>query len=82
MKKPIPHMSDFTFCMKDNSMKVHQNNAEPRTITLVDAREDTLTGSCLKRVQTYVKNEAKCQLNHIKANGGKFEVPAPKLIVV
>jgi glucose-1-phosphate cytidylyltransferase len=51
------HMSDVTFCMKDNSMKVHQNNAEPWTVTLVDTGEDTLTGGRLKRVYQYVKNE-------------------------
>ena len=51
------HMSDITFCMKDNSMKVHQNNAEPWIVTLVDTGESTLTGGRLKRVYDYVKDE-------------------------
>jgi len=51
------HMSDVTFDMKDNSMKVHQNNSEPWTVTLVDTGEDTLTGGRLKRVYEYVKDE-------------------------
>ena len=51
------HMSDITFYMKDNSMKVHQNNAEPWTVTLVDTGEDTLTGGRLKRVYEFIKNE-------------------------
>ena len=51
------HMSDVTFCMKDNSMSIHQNNAEPWTVTLVDTGESTLTGGRLKRVQEYVKDE-------------------------
>lgn len=51
------HMSDVTFSMKDNSMKVHENKAEPWTVTLVDTGENTLTGGRLKRVQSYVKNE-------------------------
>jgi glucose-1-phosphate cytidylyltransferase len=51
------HMSDVTFSMKDNSMEVHQNNAEPWTVTLVDTGENTLTGGRLKRVQKYVKDE-------------------------
>jgi glucose-1-phosphate cytidylyltransferase len=51
------HMSDVTFCMKDNSMKVHQNSAEPWTVTLVDTGENTLTGGRLKRVQKYIKDE-------------------------
>jgi glucose-1-phosphate cytidylyltransferase len=51
------HMSDVTFCMKDNSMRVHQNHAEPWMVTLVDTGEDTLTGGRLKRVRNYVKDE-------------------------
>jgi glucose-1-phosphate cytidylyltransferase len=43
--------------MKDNSMSIHQNNAEPWTVTLVDTGESTLTGGRLKRVQEYVKDE-------------------------
>jgi len=51
------HQSDVTFCMKDNSMQVHQNNAEPWIVTLVDTGENTLTGGRLKRVKDYVKDE-------------------------
>jgi glucose-1-phosphate cytidylyltransferase len=51
------HQSDVTFCMRDNSMQVHQNNAEPWTVTLVDTGENTMTGGRLKRVNDYVKDE-------------------------
>lgn len=51
------HMSDVTFDMKDNSMKVHQNYAEPWTVTLVDTGENTLTGGRLKRVRQYLEND-------------------------
>ena len=51
------HMSDITFNMKDNSFDVHQNNAEPWTVTLVDTGLETLTGGRLKRVQEYIKDE-------------------------
>lgn len=51
------HQSDVTFCMKDNSMKVHRKRAEPWTITLVDTGEDTMTGGRLARVAEYLKNE-------------------------
>jgi glucose-1-phosphate cytidylyltransferase len=51
------HQSDITFCMKDNSMQVHQNNSEPWTVTLVDTGENTMTGGRLKRVRDYVKDE-------------------------
>jgi glucose-1-phosphate cytidylyltransferase len=51
------HMSDVTFDMKNNRMEVHQQNAEPWTVTLVDTGEDTQTGGRLKRVTSYLKNE-------------------------
>jgi glucose-1-phosphate cytidylyltransferase len=51
------HMSDVTFDMSNNQMKVHQQNAEPWTVTLVDTGEVTQTGGRLKRVASYLKNE-------------------------
>src|SRR5450631_989042 len=51
------HMSDVTFDMEHNKMEVHQRNAEPWKVTLVDTGEDTLTGGRLKRVSEYVKDE-------------------------
>jgi glucose-1-phosphate cytidylyltransferase len=51
------HMSDVTFDMSNNKMKVHQQNAEPWTVTLVDTGEDTQTGGRLKRVASYLKDE-------------------------
>ena len=51
------HMSDVTFDMSNNKMKVHQQNAEPWIVTLVDTGEDTQTGGRLKRVASYLKNE-------------------------
>ncbi len=51
------HMSDITFDMSNNKMKVHQQNAEPWTVTLVDTGEDTQTGGRLKRVLPYLKDE-------------------------
>ena len=51
------HMSDVTFDMQNNQMEVHQRNAEPWRVTLVDTGEETLTGGRLKRVADYVKHE-------------------------
>lgn len=51
------HMSDVTFSMRDNSMNVHQNNAEPWSVTLVDTGERTLTGGRLKMVRDYLLGE-------------------------
>jgi glucose-1-phosphate cytidylyltransferase len=51
------HMSDVTFDMQNNEMRVHQRKAEPWRVTLVDTGEDTLTGGRLKRVAEYLKDE-------------------------
>ena len=51
------HMSDVTFDMQNNKMEVHQGNAEPWRVTLVDTGEDTMTGGRLKRIASYVENE-------------------------
>jgi glucose-1-phosphate cytidylyltransferase len=54
------HMSDVTFDMVNNKMEVHQNNAEPWRVTLVDTGEDTMTGGRLKNAAAYVGNEDFC----------------------
>lgn len=51
------HMSDVTFDMTSNQMEVHQRNAEPWKVTLVDTGEHTLTGGRLKRVKAYIEQE-------------------------
>jgi glucose-1-phosphate cytidylyltransferase len=51
------HSSDVTIDMSENSMAVHQRNAEPWKVTLVDTGETTLTGGRLARVQEYVGTE-------------------------
>ncbi len=51
------HQSDVTFCMKDNSIKVHKKRVEPWTITLVDTGIDSMTGGRLSRVSEYIKDE-------------------------
>ena len=48
------HMSDVTFDMTNNSMQVHQRNAEPWRVTLVDTGDETMTGGRLKRIAPYV----------------------------
>lgn len=51
------HMSDVTFDMATNKMEVHQRNAEPWKVTLVDTGDDTMTGGRLKRVTAHVEKE-------------------------
>ena len=51
------HMSDVTFDMRDNSMIVHQNAAEPWRVTLVDTGPETQTAGRIKRVGEYIRDD-------------------------
>jgi glucose-1-phosphate cytidylyltransferase len=53
----VLNMSDVTFDMGLYEMQVHQQNAEPWRVTLVDTGEDTMTGGRLKRVADYLEGE-------------------------
>src|SRR3990167_1285131 len=48
------HMSDVTINMEHNKLEVHQKNAEPWKVTLVDTGEETMTGGRLKRIKQYI----------------------------
>lgn len=54
------HMSDVTFDLANNKMKVHRADAEPWSVTLVDTGENTMTGGRLKKVTDYVKDGDFC----------------------
>lgn len=51
------HMSDVTFDMEHNQMRVHQRYAEPWKVTLVDTGEETMTGGRLKRVAEHLEGD-------------------------
>jgi glucose-1-phosphate cytidylyltransferase len=51
------HMSDVTFDLRNNDMKVHQRSAEPWKITLIDTGDQTLTGGRIRRIGHYLKDE-------------------------
>lgn len=51
------HMSDVTFDMRSNQMKVHQKRAEPWKVTLVDTGDDSMTGGRLLRVAKFVRDD-------------------------
>lgn len=51
------HKSDVTINLNDNSLKIHDTQAEPWTITLVDTGVDSMTGGRIKRIQKYTDNE-------------------------
>jgi glucose-1-phosphate cytidylyltransferase len=54
------HMSDVTFDMSENRMHIHNRNAEPWRVTLVDTGENTATGGRIKRVRDYVGDDTFC----------------------
>ncbi|MCW3053160.1 MAG: rfbF [Chthonomonadales bacterium] len=54
------HMSDVTFDFRTNTTTVHQHNAEPWTVTLVDTGEKTQTGGRLARVREHLGDETFC----------------------
>ncbi len=49
------HMSDVTFDFSNgNKMTVHNNEAEPWRVTLIDTGIDTQTGARIKKIQPYI----------------------------
>lgn len=48
------HTSDVTIDIQKNNLEIHQINAEPWKVTLVDTGDDTMTGGRVKRVQKYI----------------------------
>src|ERR1700691_1426102 len=51
------HMSDVTLNIAKNTMEIHQNSAEPWTVTLVETGEHSMTGGRLKRVSKYIDDD-------------------------
>jgi glucose-1-phosphate cytidylyltransferase len=51
------HMSDITFDMKKNDMKVHTKRAENWKVTLINTGDKSMTGGRLKRVYDYIKDD-------------------------
>src|SRR3990167_1749134 len=51
------HTSDVTFDIANNAMRVHQQNAEPWSVTLVETGEHTMTGGWLKGVAKYLDDD-------------------------
>lgn len=51
------HKSDVTIDLSDNSLNVHDSQAEPWKITLVDTGVNSMTGGRIKRIQKHIGNE-------------------------
>lgn len=48
------HMSNVTFDIRNNTMDVHNANAEPWRVTLVETGEATMVGGRIKRILPYI----------------------------
>lgn len=51
------HKSNVTINLKDNSIRVHETEAEDWQITLVDTGTETRTGGRIKRIKPFINNE-------------------------
>jgi glucose-1-phosphate cytidylyltransferase len=51
------HQSDITIDLKNNTTEIHNSNAEPWKISLIDTGTETMTGGRIKRVKDYISNE-------------------------
>lgn len=51
------HMSDITFDIANNKMEVHQHQAEPWKVSLIDTGDETQTGGRLRRVKDHIGDD-------------------------
>lgn len=51
------HQSDVTIDLSSNSIQIHQTQAEPWKITLVDTGNESMTGGRIKRIEQHVGDE-------------------------
>lgn len=49
--------SDITIDMKTNTLEIHKTRTEPWKVTVLYTGKDTLTGSRIKKAQSYIGNE-------------------------
>ena len=54
------HNSNLTINLRGGDVRVHQQNTEPWSITLIDTGDTTQTGGRLKRVREYLDEEIFC----------------------
>ena len=51
------HQSDVIIDLKNNGIKILNNQSEPWKVTLIDTGLDTMTGGRIKRVEKYINDE-------------------------
>lgn len=52
------HQSDVTIDLSKNELKIHDSQAEPWKITLVDTGNETMTGGRIKKIRQHIGNES------------------------
>lgn len=51
------HNSNVTFNIKTNDMKIHSNESEPWTVSVVETGDKTMTGGRVKRILPFLEND-------------------------
>jgi glucose-1-phosphate cytidylyltransferase len=51
------HQSNITIDLKNNTTTVHNHNAEPWSISLIDTGMETMTGGRIRRIKPYLDNQ-------------------------
>jgi glucose-1-phosphate cytidylyltransferase len=54
------HLSDVTFDLGRNEIKIHEQRAEDWRVTLVDTGAETMTGGRIKRVADHIQDDSFC----------------------
>ena len=54
------HMADITVDLRSNVIEWHRAASEPWKVTLVDTGAETMTGGRMKRIRSYLDDEAFC----------------------
>jgi glucose-1-phosphate cytidylyltransferase len=70
------HTSDVTINVRTNALEIHEAQAEPWRVTLVNTGADTMTGGRLRRVMPYLRGEDFC----FTYGDGVGDVNVPALI--
>ncbi|WP_419909993.1 glucose-1-phosphate cytidylyltransferase [Hoeflea sp.] len=51
------HSCDVTFDLRNNNMEIHEAQAEPWRVTLIETGENTMIGGRIKRILPYVRDD-------------------------
>jgi len=72
------HVSDITVDFITGERTIHQNNAEPWRVTLIDTGAESMTGGRLRRAKNHIGDETFC----MTYGDGVSDVDLPQLIAL